>query len=93
MLTRLFKLDRYGYRRTIPLQHDTAGSALLLIINYLHSKNYRKPLLQRYVVRILLMYRVPALRMMSSMLSCGQGPHLLDCFLGQHGLPDSRRLS
>lgn len=65
----------------------------LLIINYLHSKNYRKPLLQRYVVRILLMYRVPALRILCSMLSCAQGPHILDCFLGQHGLPDSRRLS
>jgi hypothetical protein len=52
------------------LQRDSASSDLLLITNHLHSKNYRKPLLQRYVVRILLMYRAPALRLLSSVLNC-----------------------
>ena len=54
---------------TIPPCPDISHGPLTTTTYY--SKNYRKPLLQRYVVRILLMYSVPILRFMSSALNSG----------------------
>ena len=50
-LTRISLPDQCGFKRTLLLAFQT-------IVDVDHScrKNYRKPLLQRYVIRILLMY-------------------------------------
>lgn len=50
VLTRAYQTDRYGYKRkSIELIRQSS-------FDRNHRKNYRKPLLQRYVIRILLMY-------------------------------------
>jgi len=51
------------------------------------SKNYRKPLLQRYVIRILIMFVFPPSYACLSVAHLLQGAHLLGLVMGESRVP------
>ena len=78
--------DQFGFRRSYAAFDRLPRSA-----NRERSKNYRKPLLQRYVVRILLMYAENAsFRLILIKL---QGSYIFGVLLGQHNVSGRSLLS
>lgn len=57
-----------------------------------YRKNYRKPLLQRYVIRILLMYAQPLLDLDNQLIRL-QGPYILGILMGEYHVVDRSFLS
>jgi len=51
--------QKFTYATTVVAGVASLSATLMSIVSiWLQTKNYRKPLLQRYVVRILLMYAI-----------------------------------